>query len=213
MPRYRLLSPQDYVIQKWKNGLGSTSQLYIQDPSAKFPIDPYLFRISSARVNSDGPFSLFPGYDRYLVLVEGKSLRLDEISGHERGPLKTLLPMQEFLFAGEREIHGMADGQDLIDYNVVFRRASVSSQSEIIHESFTRTFKVFKRGERLSVFVTCLGDALTLEAASLGLHTKLGPWHSALLEFEASEFAASLDLKISVENPSARGILSQFHFT
>jgi|GEM_PF-2988474 len=213
MPRHQLFRPADYRIQRWKNGLGSTSQLYIQDPSAEFPIDPYLFRISSARVNSSGPFSLFPGYDRSLVLVEGKSLQLDEISTYGREPLKTLLPMEEFSFEGERSIYAQADGQDLIDYNVFTKRGAVASQSEIIHESFSRTFRIFKKGERLSIFVTCLSDKMTLQASSIGLNQELEAWHSMLIEIEASEFATSVELKVFVENPSTRGILSQFHFT
>lgn len=49
----------------WKNGGGTTREI------ARFPPDQdeYLFRVSNAEVTSNGPFSLFPRYDRILLLL------------------------------------------------------------------------------------------------------------------------------------------------
>lgn len=43
----------------------------------------FLFRLSIAKVGSDGPFSLFPGIDRILMLLEGNGFLLNKNSGNE----------------------------------------------------------------------------------------------------------------------------------
>lgn len=60
----------------WKNGLGFTTELFIDPPGADFTREAFSVRFSSAAIASkESTFSLFPGYHRVLVVLDG-SIRL-----------------------------------------------------------------------------------------------------------------------------------------
>ncbi|SFD74463.1 HutD/Ves family protein [Massilia yuzhufengensis] len=59
----------------WKNGGGSTTEIAIGPPDAGF--EDFDWRVSLATIEKDGAFSLFPGVDRTLALVEGHGMTLD----------------------------------------------------------------------------------------------------------------------------------------
>jgi environmental stress-induced protein Ves len=59
----------------WKNGGGSTIEIAIGPPDAGF--EDFDWRVSLATIEKDGAFSLFPGVDRTLALVEGHGMTLD----------------------------------------------------------------------------------------------------------------------------------------
>lgn len=56
----------------WKNGGGVTHEA-LRVPSSG---DPFLWRVSVAQMDSSGPFSDFAGYDRNLVLLQGRGIAL-----------------------------------------------------------------------------------------------------------------------------------------
>ena len=62
----------------WKNGGGSTIEIAIGPQDAGF--EDFDWRVSLATIEKDGAFSLFPGVDRTLALVEGHGMLL-EIDG------------------------------------------------------------------------------------------------------------------------------------
>jgi len=59
----------------WKNGGGSTTEIAVFPPDAGFT--DFDWRVSLATIGADGPFSVFPGVDRTLALVEGHGVTLD----------------------------------------------------------------------------------------------------------------------------------------
>ena len=59
----------------WKNGGGSTTEIAIGPPDSGF--EDFEWRVSLATIEKDGAFSLFPGVDRTLALVEGHGMTLD----------------------------------------------------------------------------------------------------------------------------------------
>ncbi len=61
-----MISPSQWRVQPWKNGRGVTSEV-LRIPDA----EEYEARISVAEVTASGPFSTFPGYRRWTLLVEG----------------------------------------------------------------------------------------------------------------------------------------------
>jgi environmental stress-induced protein Ves len=65
------LTPADYTRQPWKNGLGTTTELWRLERNGKL-----LVRISQAAVVEDGPFSIFPGIERNLTVISGPGFRL-----------------------------------------------------------------------------------------------------------------------------------------
>lgn len=66
----------------WKNGAGVTREIVrVDDDHGRM-----LWRVSMADVVEDGPFSLFPGYHRMLMLLGGPGFGLD-CGGHGRHEL------------------------------------------------------------------------------------------------------------------------------
>jgi environmental stress-induced protein Ves len=102
----------------WKNGGGSTTEIAIAPPDSTFT--DFDWRISLATIAQDGPFSIFPGIDRTLALVEGPGVTLD-IDRYKRVALTEADPVIEF--AGESMIHATLNGGATIDFNVMTRRA------------------------------------------------------------------------------------------
>jgi environmental stress-induced protein Ves len=78
-PDPQLIDASRVPAQPWRNGGGSTRELFAW-PAALH----WLFRISLAQVTQDGPFSCFPGVERWIALVEGAGMTLHLPSGAER---------------------------------------------------------------------------------------------------------------------------------
>ena len=65
------LTPADYARQPWKNGRGTTTELWRLERDGQL-----LARLSRASVVEDGPFSLFPGIERNLTVLSGPGFSL-----------------------------------------------------------------------------------------------------------------------------------------
>ena len=102
----------------WKNGGGSTTEIAIEPPDAGF--DNFDWRISLATISRDGPFSLFPGVDRTLALVDGHGMTLD-IDGAERLLVCDDEPVVSF--PGEARVEAKLNRGATTDFNVMTRRA------------------------------------------------------------------------------------------
>ena len=70
----RIIRASDCKTTPWKNGGGSTTEIAIGPAGAS--LEDFDWRISMARVASDGPFSDFPGIDRTLAVIKGSGLVL-----------------------------------------------------------------------------------------------------------------------------------------
>lgn len=70
------LTPADGRLMPWKNGGGTTLELAVDPPGATLETG-FRWRLSSAEVGVSGPFSPFPGLERWLLLLEGAGLDLD----------------------------------------------------------------------------------------------------------------------------------------
>jgi environmental stress-induced protein Ves len=66
----RILRANDRIAVPWKNGGGTTSEVAAYPEGAGF--DDFGWRISIARIDRGGPFSVFPGIDRKLAMLEGR---------------------------------------------------------------------------------------------------------------------------------------------
>lgn len=113
----RIVRRDSYRRMPWKNGQGLTEEV------AAFPegsgVDGFDWRLSIARVDADGPFSLFPGIDRTIALLEGEGLALDLPDGRT----VTLSPGGPPLaFPGEWTVSGRNLGGPTVDLNVMTRR-------------------------------------------------------------------------------------------
>lgn len=114
----RILTPASYVTTPWSNGGGLTTEI-AREGGTPGGFD-FLWRVSAARVASDGPFSRLPGLDRLLVVTEGAGLEL----AFADGPVHRLRPDEVLAFAGERTVAGRLPDGPVRDLNVMVRRGA-----------------------------------------------------------------------------------------
>jgi hypothetical protein len=67
----RTVKLADVAPQPWRNGGGSTREL-LTWPGA----EDWRLRLSVARIDRDGPFSAFPGVERWFAVLEGVGVEL-----------------------------------------------------------------------------------------------------------------------------------------
>ncbi|WPB78254.1 HutD family protein [Archangium violaceum] len=123
----RRLGPDDYRDMPWKNGGGVTRELW----KLPHPFDParFLARVSIATVGASGPFSVFPGVDRTLVILEGAGVALT-IDGTREVVLDQRL--RPFAFPGEADIQCRLLGGPVRDFNLMVDRALAQGSLEVV---------------------------------------------------------------------------------
>ncbi|MBX5151178.1 HutD family protein [Rhizobium lentis] len=117
----RILRAGDHKRMPWKNGKGETVEIAVSPPGAA--IDDFDWRISMAAVAEDGPFSIFPGIDRTLAVLDGNGMVL-EIDGSAA----VLLTTQSTPLAFPADIPVTARLEDgaITDLNVMTRRGGLT---------------------------------------------------------------------------------------
>lgn len=106
----------DRVFRPWKNGGGETAEIVAAPSGAG--MDDFDWRLSTAIVAADGPFSTFPKVDRVLTVLEGGAMRLD-LAGQSHLLDADSLP---FAFAGDLPCQAALTAGPLLDFNVMTRR-------------------------------------------------------------------------------------------
>lgn len=122
------LHRSDYRVMPWKNGGGSTTEIAME-PEGSSLSDPFLWRVSSARVEASGPFSCFPGYVRSLVLLEGSGLLLD-IKGKARQRLKSI--RQPVVFSGDDTVNATLIQGPCVDFGVISDPSRVRAVMQVL---------------------------------------------------------------------------------
>jgi environmental stress-induced protein Ves len=114
------LPAADRIAQRWKNGGGVTE--VVATDGADFDFD---WRVSIAQVETDGPFSVFPGVDRMLTVLRGAlSLSIDGRPGvtltSEAGP---------YAFSGDAPCEARVV-TPVVDLNIMTRRGAVDARMD-----------------------------------------------------------------------------------
>lgn len=107
----------DCPSQPWKNGLGRTREIAVHPSTANS--DDFLWRVSIAEVDSAAPFSLFPGIDRCIVLLDGAGFTMT-LDGNRTHALT--VPLEPFAFPGEARVDVALAGGATRDFNLMVRR-------------------------------------------------------------------------------------------
>ncbi len=111
----------DYRRMPWKNGGGETIEIAVSPEGAG--LDNFGWRISMAKVESDGPFSQFPGVERTLSVLEGQGIALS-IEGMPSISLsKTRAP---FSFDASLKTDAKLQDGAIVDLNVMSRKGAAS---------------------------------------------------------------------------------------
>ena len=112
----QILRSRNHRRMKWKNGGGVTVEIAVHPEGAS--VDDFDWRVSMATVASDGPFSVFPGIDRTLSVLEGDGIVLD-IDGRETTLTRKSAPLA---FAADARTAARLIGSAITDLNVMTRR-------------------------------------------------------------------------------------------
>lgn len=112
----RLLRANERAAAPWKNGAGVTREIAAFPPGAD--LGTFHWRVSMATVSAGGPFSLFPGVDRILSVLEGE-LVLDM---EDRRTVRLDPGSDPFAFPGDVPVSAQAPPCPVVDLNVMTRR-------------------------------------------------------------------------------------------
>lgn len=113
----------------WKNGGGSTQELACWPPGAD--MNAFEWRVSLATVDRPGPFSVFPGIDRQIMLLGGDGLHLRG-PGWEHGLDQRWQP---FAFPGDDAVDGAMLGGTSKDFNLMLRRGAWHGALQVAGEA------------------------------------------------------------------------------
>lgn len=161
----RVFRKNEWTEMPWKNGGGTTNEIY-REGEGETPA----LRFSIAEVNADGPFSVFEGVDRTIVMLSGGGFLLGRPDGKLQEITSVGVP---FSFSGDDSWSCSLIAGPVSDFNVMADRKTVATSTTLV---------------ALSHAVT-LADArrfwLALEACTISANDKsvtLGQWD--LLETE-----------------------------
>lgn len=117
----------------WANGLGITAEI-CASPAAP---EPWVWRLSIASVLEDGPFSLLPGVERHIMVVDGAGMGLTVGRGPERRLEFAAPPMS---FSGDAVTTCRLLDGPVSDLNLMVRRSHGAGALLIEHMRAGRRF-------------------------------------------------------------------------
>jgi len=118
------LDPAGYRTMPWKNGGGTTTEVLTLPEGAT--LETFEARVSFAHVASDGPFSLFEGVDRTLVVTSGAGLTLHMADDAD---VTLDLHSRPLVFTGEDPCTATLTEGPITDLNVMTRRARLKHRA------------------------------------------------------------------------------------
>ena len=115
----------DIAVTPWKNGMGRTRELAVHPAGAA--LSDFDWRVSVAEVDSAAPFSMFPGVDRQIALLQGAGFVMRFADGREH---RLEQPHAPFAFPGEAAVDVVLLGGATRDFNLMLRRGAIDGQLE-----------------------------------------------------------------------------------
>lgn len=128
------LKLSDCKKMPWKNGNGITREIKIFPKNSSLNQNDFLWRLSSAEVRESGPFSIFPGYQRFLTVLDGNGLELS-FENNKTEPLINIDTSNFAEFSGDEQISCRLLGDLVVDLNFIYRRDKINASFEILKSS------------------------------------------------------------------------------
>lgn len=178
----RLIRAADLAAKPWKNGGGITYDVAVFPEGAG--LDGFDWRISMAKVDTDGPFSAFPGIDRTLTLIEGAGMILNV-----EGVDTALDRGAPFVFSGDDKVDARLTEGGILDLNVMTRRGRFT------HAVRAMRGRLALPASQATRFVTALAP---LRVTSGGASLEAGPRDCVALGPEAAELLGEAALVVEI---------------
>jgi environmental stress-induced protein Ves len=165
---------QDTPVSPWKNG-GGTTQSLVCWPS---PSD-WVFRMSVARIDSDGPFSEFKGVDRWFAVLSGEGVVLQFPERRvEAGALDAAVQ-----FSGDLPCQCSLINGPTVDFNLMVQGVS-ANMARIDRSPYVAKFKA---QTTLAIFVVKAGGRVRMGSQNFELNANSLYWitldHDLEIEF------------------------------
>ena len=209
----RIVRQGDWLHMPWKNGGGTTAEIAVHPPGAGMA--DFGWRLSAATVEREGPFSLFDGVDRTLIVLGDNGIALNAAAF---GSVILTASSAPFSFAADQPVGSTLSGGPVLDLNIMTRRGA-----------YAHTVQRVAIGGRFPIapacdimIVHCLGPEIMLQVG--GRERQLRPRDTAILEPASGCVAlartASEVLVVGIEDHGRRKItgngdrmsLAQRHF-
>ncbi|MEZ2128537.1 MULTISPECIES: HutD family protein [unclassified Sinorhizobium] len=160
----KVLRAGDYKRMPWKNGGGETVEIAVFPEGAG--LAEFDWRISMATVASDGPFSVFPGIERTLSILDGTGMTL---SVEGQAPVRLTQESPPLIFSADTPTSATLLDGEITDLNVMTRRSVLMHTverfelaGEITVEATAPTTLLFCKSGRVAVVQD--GEQITLNA-------------------------------------------------
>ncbi|VTU12941.1 Various environmental stresses-induced protein [Variovorax sp. SRS16] len=128
MKTLRHFSRDALPVTPWKNGGGTTQEIACGPPGTT--LGDFGWRVSIATIAAAGPFSVFAGTDRSIMLLEGDGVRLRSRDGRIDHRLEAL--HRPFAFPGDTAIDCALLGGASSDFNVMTRRGQWRAEVQVV---------------------------------------------------------------------------------
>jgi uncharacterized protein len=155
-----IIRARDCQTMPWKNGGGTTTEIASAPSGAS--LETFDWRVSMARVASDGPFSRFAGIDRTLAVIAGSGLVL---TIGDRAPMTLASGSAPVSFDGETATSAQLLAGEITDLNVMTRRGRFNHR-------LTRTELPmdcdFSGGNDIAIVIAINGGATVVSDGAVG---------------------------------------------
>lgn len=141
-----IIRPSQWITQPWRNGGGVTHEVFRIGPKDS---DAFALRLSVADVERAGPFSVFPGIDRWITLLSGTGFSLHR-GAATRAIEQRFVP---FRFSGDDAIECTLIDGPVRDLNVMGARDVVSLAVSSLGVFETMTLEPLAGATQLLLFV------------------------------------------------------------
>ncbi len=165
-PKITLLRSNDHRRMPWKNGGGETVEITVSPDGAG--LADFDWRVSMATVATDGPFSVFPGIDRTLSILDGEGMTLF-IKG--RAPKRLTQASEPLSFVADAPTSATLIDGTITDLNVMtrrgrfthsVRRVSVDGNSEVALGDGTTLVLCHRGNAKINGMAIAAGDCLLM---------------------------------------------------
>lgn len=200
--RTTLLGPADYRPMPWKNGQGTTHEIWVERDAEDAASGGFRFRLSIASVKLAAPFSRFPHCDRTLLLLDGEGMLLDSGPGRQKRLDTRYVP---YAFSGDWDTACTLIAGPCRDFNVMVDRRRLRAQVQVLtlRADSPQLLSTQPSDERWALFT--LAGTVRLRDETTGPHPlpqTLSPEHTLILS--ADEAAPCLgDLRLRAESADA----------
>jgi environmental stress-induced protein Ves len=191
----RVLRPSDYQRMPWKNGGGTTTEIW----RAASPDGEMLWRLSIADVASDGPFSAFPGVDRFIMVIEGKGMELT-VGGRPRRLDDLFKP---FAFSGDAKTDCRLIAGPIRDFNLMVARRYGHGDLRVSHLTPNQTLPLTENVAAVHV----LRGELELESGTIHLLSTGDSWIAGTYGGAIARSLAAAVLAVMLIEPHHRAAL------